>query len=77
MPPISTVSVAPNGTSARSPPVSAAGMVNRATRSPIGAVVLAQQSADQVFTVIVDDGHGGTATQNVTVTLTRPCTAGV
>ena len=27
---------------------------------------------DQVFAVIVDDGHGGGATQNVTVTLTNP-----
>ena len=70
-----TVSVAPNGNiGTLSASIGGPGTVNWSYSVADSALsfLAAQQSVDQVFTVIVDDGHGGTATQNVTVTLTNP-----
>ena len=43
-----------------------------ASDSAIYAGVAAQQTVTQTYAVTVDDGHGGQATQDVTVTVTNP-----
>ena len=68
-----TVSVAPNGNIGTfSASIGGPGTVNWTYSVADSALsfLAAQQSVDQVFTVIVDDGHGGTATQTVTIRLT-------